>query len=48
MKIVIILLSHLGADGHFDFIEGYMGNEIEGVEMKFTIMSQDCGKCNDF
>ena len=28
-----------GADGYFDFIEGYMGSQIKGTEMKFTIMS---------
>lgn len=27
-----------GADGYFDFIEGYMGSEIKGEEMKFAIM----------
>ena len=28
-----------GADGYFDFIEGYMGSQIKGTDMKFTIMS---------
>lgn len=28
-----------GADGYFDFIEGCMGSQIKGTEMKFTIMS---------
>lgn len=28
-----------GADGYFDFIEGYMGSQIQGTEMKFSIMS---------
>jgi len=28
-----------GADGYFDFIEGYMGSQIKGTEMKFTIMN---------
>lgn len=27
-----------GADGYFDFIESYMGSQIKGNEMKFTIM----------
>lgn len=27
-----------GADGYFDFIEGYMGSEIKGEEMGFAIM----------
>ena len=30
---------HLGSDGYFDFIEGYMGREITGTEMNFSIMS---------
>ena len=30
-----------GADGYFDFIEGYMGSQIKGTEMKFTIMSPE-------
>ena len=29
-----------GADGYFDFIEGYMGSQIKGTEMNFTLMSQ--------
>ena len=28
-----------GSDGYFDFIEGYMGREITGTEMNFSIMS---------
>ena len=28
-----------GANGYFDFIEGYMGSQIKGTEMNFTIMS---------
>lgn len=28
----------LGANGYFDFIEGYMGAEIVGDEMKFSIL----------
>ena len=28
-----------GSDGYFDFIEGYMGSEIQGTEMNFTIMN---------
>lgn len=28
-----------GANGYFDFIEGYMGKEIRGSEMEYTIMS---------
>lgn len=28
-----------GADGYFDFVESYMGSQIKGTEMKFTIMS---------
>ena len=30
-----------GSDGYFDFIEGYMGREITGNEMNFSIMSSD-------
>ena len=30
-----------GADGYFDFIEGYMGSQIKGNEMNFTIMSPE-------
>ena len=26
-----------GANGYFDFIEGYMGAEIQGDEMKFSV-----------
>lgn len=32
---------HSGSDGYFDFIEGYMGREITGNEMNFSIMSSD-------
>lgn len=28
-----------GADGYFDFIESYMGSQIKGTKMDFTIMS---------
>lgn len=28
-----------GADGYFDFIESYMGSQIKGTEMNFTLMS---------
>lgn len=28
-----------GADGYFNFIESYMGSQIKGTEMNFTIMS---------
>ena len=28
-----------GADGYFDFIESYLGSQIKGTEMNFTIMS---------
>lgn len=28
-----------GADGYFDFIESYMGSQIKGNEMNFTLMS---------
>lgn len=28
-----------GSDGYFDFIESYMGNQIKGSEMNYTIMS---------
>lgn len=28
-----------GVDGYFEFIESYMGSQIKGTEMKFTIMS---------
>jgi len=28
-----------GADGYFDFIQSYMGSQIKGTEMNFTIMS---------
>ena len=28
-----------GADGYFDFIEDYMGSQIQGTEMNFTLMS---------
>ena len=28
-----------GADGYFNFIESYMGSQISGEEMQFTIMS---------
>ena len=28
-----------GSNGYFDFIEGYMGREIKGKDMKFSVMS---------
>lgn len=28
-----------GADGYFDFIESYMGSQIKGTKMNFTLMS---------
>ena len=28
-----------GADGYFDFLENYMGSQIKGTEMNFSIMS---------
>ena len=28
-----------GADGYFDFIASYMGSQIKGTEMNFTLMS---------
>lgn len=28
-----------GANGYFDFIESYMGSQIKGTAMDFTIMS---------
>ena len=30
-----------GANGYFDFIEGYMGAEIQGDEMKFSVHCKD-------
>jgi hypothetical protein len=33
-----------GANGYFDFIESYMGSEIKGTEMNFSIMSFGMGK----
>lgn len=33
-----------GANGYFDFIEGYIGSQIKGTEMKFTLMSQGLWK----
>ena len=30
---------HSGSNGYFDFIEGYMGKEITGNDMNFSIMS---------
>ncbi len=32
-----------GANGYFTFIENYMGSQIKGTEMNFTIMSKDLG-----
>ena len=37
---VIHEVKQAGADGYFDFVESYMGSQIKGTEMKFTIMSQ--------
>ena len=31
---------HAGSDGYFDFIEGYMGSQIKGTEMNFSVISQ--------
>lgn len=28
-----------GTNGYFDFIESYMGSQIKGTEMNFTLMS---------
>lgn len=28
-----------GSDGYFDFIESYIGDQIQGTEMDFSIMS---------
>ena len=33
-----------GADGYFNFIESYMGSQIKGTEMNFTIMSPESWK----
>ena len=30
-----------GADGYFDFIEGYMGSQIKGKKMNFTVMGTE-------
>lgn len=30
---------HSGSNGYFDFIEGYMGSQIKGTDMNFSIMS---------
>ena len=30
---------HSGSNGYFDFIEGYMGREITGNDMNYSIMS---------
>lgn len=30
-----------GADGYFDFIEGYMGSQIKGNKMNFTVMGTE-------
>ena len=30
-----------GADGYFDFIEGYMGSQIKGNEMNYTVMGTE-------
>lgn len=32
---------HSGANGYFDFIESYMGSQINGTEMNFSIMSTE-------
>lgn len=31
---------HSGSNGYFDFIEGYMGSQIKGIEMNFSVISQ--------
>ncbi len=33
-----------GADGYFEFIESYMGDQINGTEMNFTILSSGLGE----
>ncbi len=33
-----------GEDGYFDFIESYMGSQIKGTEMNFTIMRPGSGE----
>ena len=33
-----------GADGYFDFIEGYMGSQIKGNKMNFTVMGTESQK----
>lgn len=33
-----------GANGYFDFIESYMGSQIKGTEMNFSIMSSGLGE----
>lgn len=33
-----------GANGYFDFIESYMGSQIKGTEMNFSIMSPGLGE----
>lgn len=36
------------AGGYFDFIESYMGNQINGNEMNITLMSPGLCECNNF
>lgn len=33
-----------GANGYFDFIESYMGSQIKGTEMNYSIMSHGLGE----
>lgn len=33
-----------GANGYFDFIESYMGSQIKGTEMNYSIMSSGLGE----
>lgn len=33
-----------GSDGYFDFIESYMGSQIQGTEMNFSIMGFEVGE----
>lgn len=33
-----------GSNGYFDFIENYMGSQIKGTEMNFSIMSSGLGE----
>ena len=33
-----------GVNGYFDFLESYMGSQIKGTEMNFSIMSSELGE----